>query len=78
LFNRVNHGYGGKQKLGYHYAIERGYDSSLCFTATGDIHRRRLLEPVREGEAEAVFASRMPDRGSVRGGGIPSTSSLAI
>src|ERR1022692_3440545 len=26
LFNPVNQGYGGNQKLGYHFAIEHGYD----------------------------------------------------
>jgi len=26
LFNPVNQGYGGNQKLGYHFAIERGFD----------------------------------------------------
>ena len=26
LFNPVNQGYGGNQKLGYHYAVEHGYD----------------------------------------------------
>src|SRR5579872_1346081 len=26
LFNPKNQGYGGNQKLGYHYALERGYD----------------------------------------------------
>ena len=26
LFNPVNQGYGGNQKIGYHYAIERGFD----------------------------------------------------
>ena len=26
LFNPVNQGYGGNQKIGYRYAIERGYD----------------------------------------------------
>src|SRR6185437_2515335 len=26
LFNPLNQGYGGNQKLGYHYAIENGYD----------------------------------------------------
>ena len=26
LFNPVNQGYGGNQKIGYHFAIERGFD----------------------------------------------------
>jgi glycosyltransferase involved in cell wall biosynthesis len=26
LFNPVNQGYGGNQKIGYHFAMERGFD----------------------------------------------------
>jgi GT2 family glycosyltransferase len=26
LYNSINQGYGGNQKIGYHYAIENGFD----------------------------------------------------
>ena len=26
LFNPVNQGYGGNQKIGFHYAVEKGFD----------------------------------------------------
>ena len=72
LFNPVNQGYGGNQKLGYHYAIEQGFDFVALIHGDGQYAPERLpelLEPLRRGEAAAVFGSRMlQPSGALRGG----------
>jgi glycosyltransferase involved in cell wall biosynthesis len=72
LFNPVNQGYGGNQKLGYHYAIQNGYDFVALIHGDGQYAPEclpDLLEPLRRGEAGAVFGSRMLTRkGALRGG----------
>jgi glycosyltransferase involved in cell wall biosynthesis len=72
LFNPVNQGYGGNQKLGYHYALENDYDIVVLLHGDGQYAPECLpvlLEPLRSGEADAVFGSRMMTRlGALRGG----------
>lgn len=72
LFNPVNQGYGGNQKLGYHYAIEHGFDFVALVHGDGQYAPEclpQLLEPLRSGQAEAVFGSRMMTKfGALRGG----------
>lgn len=65
LFNPVNQGYGGNQKLGYHYAIEKSFDFVALLHGDGQYAPERLsdlLEPLRHGDADAVFGSRMLTR----------------
>lgn len=74
LYNPQNQGYGGNQKLGYHYAIERGYDFVALIHGDGQYAPEclpELLEPLRTGEAAAVFGSRMLTPKGARGGGMP-------
>jgi len=72
LFNPVNQGYGGNQKLGFQYAIENGYDFVALVHGDGQYAPEclpMLIEPLRRGEAAAVFGSRMLTRmGALRGG----------
>ncbi len=72
LFNPVNQGYGGNQKLGYHYAIENGFDFVALVHGDGQYAPEclpDLLEPLSKGEADAVFGSRMlTPRAALRGG----------
>jgi glycosyltransferase involved in cell wall biosynthesis len=72
LFNPVNQGYGGNQKLGYHFAIEKGYDFVALLHGDGQYAPEclpALLEPLERGEAAAVFGSRMlTPRGALKGG----------
>jgi glycosyltransferase involved in cell wall biosynthesis len=71
LFNPVNQGYGGNQKLGYHYAIEKGFDFVALLHGDGQYAPEclpQLLEPVWRGEADAVMGSRMLDGGALKGG----------
>src|SRR5579863_8139956 len=74
LFNPRNQGYGGNQKLGYHYAIENGYDFVALIHGDGQYAPEclpELLEPLRKGEAAAVFGSRMMTPSGARRGGMP-------
>lgn len=72
LFNPVNQGYGGNQKIGYRYAIEYGYDFVALIHGDGQYAPEclpDLLEPLRTGHADAVFGSRMmTPSGALRGG----------
>jgi hypothetical protein len=72
LFNPVNQGYGGNQKLGYHFAIEHGYDFVALLHGDGQYAPEclpDLFEPLERGEAAAVFGSRMlTPAGALRGG----------
>ncbi len=74
LFNPVNQGYGGNQKIGFHYAIEKGFDVVALVHGDGQYAPERLpdlLLPLLSGEADAVFGSRMTERGDALRGGMP-------
>ncbi len=74
LFNPKNQGYGGNQKLGYHYALQRNYDFVALIHGDGQYAPEclpELLEPLRKGEAGAVFGSRMMTPSGARKGGMP-------
>jgi glycosyltransferase involved in cell wall biosynthesis len=72
LFNPVNQGYGGNQKLGYQYAIDHGYDAVALLHGDGQYAPERLEDlatPVLTGEADAVLGTRMTSpRAALRGG----------
>jgi glycosyltransferase involved in cell wall biosynthesis len=74
LFNPINQGYGGNQKIGYHYAIENKFDFVALIHGDGQYAPEclpELLAPLISGEAEAVFGSRMLSRGGALKGGMP-------
>ena len=74
LFNPVNQGYGGNQKIGYHYAIQNHFDFVALLHGDGQYAPEALpglLEPLRRGDADAVFGSRMLSRGAALKGGMP-------
>ncbi len=74
LYNPVNQGYGGNQKIGYHYAIENGFDYVALLHGDGQYAPEVLpvlVEPLRRGEADAVFGSRMMKPGDALRGGMP-------
>jgi len=72
LRNEFNQGYGGNQKVGYAYAIAEGFDFVAMLHGDGQYAPEelpKLLAPLRNGEADAVFGSRMTERfGALRGG----------
>ncbi len=74
LYNPVNQGYGGNQKIGYFYAIKHGFDFVALVHGDGQYAPEclpDLVRPLKEGRADAVFGSRMMTRGAARAGGMP-------
>ena len=69
-----NLGYGGNQKAGYHWAIDHGLDVVVLLHGDGQYAPEvieSIVEPLVRGEADAVFGSRMMERGKARAGGMP-------
>jgi glycosyltransferase involved in cell wall biosynthesis len=74
LRNEYNQGYGGNQKIGYAYAIGQRFDFVAMVHGDGQYapeELERLVEPLRLGEADAVFGSRMMSGSSALKGGMP-------
>lgn len=74
LRNELNQGYGGNQKIGYTYAIRRGFDVVALVHGDGQYAPEelpRLLEPFLDGRADAVFGSRMMRPWEALRGGMP-------
>lgn len=74
LRNPINQGYGGNQKLGYHYAIRNGFDVVALVHGDGQYAPEKLpdlLAPILDGSADAVFGSRMLHSGEALRGGMP-------
>ena len=74
LYNPVNQGYGGNQKIGFHYAIENGFDFVALLHGDGQYAPEmlpQLVEPLVRGEADAVFGSRMMQPMNALRGGMP-------
>ncbi len=73
--NRRNLGYGGNQKSGYSYFMEKGFDVVVLLHGDGQYAPEvlaHLYHPLVSGEADAVFGSRMmPDYGGPLQGGMP-------
>jgi glycosyltransferase involved in cell wall biosynthesis len=72
--NQVNLGYGGNQKRGYRYARQQGFDIVVLLHGDGQYAPEAmddLLDPLVNGEADAVFGSRMMIPGGARAGGMP-------
>jgi glycosyltransferase involved in cell wall biosynthesis len=69
-----NLGYGGNQKAGYKWAIDHDLDIVVLLHGDGQYAPELLPEmvaPLVRGEADAVFGSRMLDKGGARRGGMP-------
>jgi len=74
LTNPVNQGYGGNQKLGYHFAIEQGFDIVALIHGDGQYAPERLPElvrPISDGKADGVLGSRMMTLFGALKGGMP-------
>ena len=62
ISNPVNQGYGGDQKIGFHYAMENGFDVVALLHGDRQYSPEclpELLQPLLDGEADAVLGSRM-------------------
>src|SRR5271165_5059527 len=75
LRHEKNLGYGGNQKAGYAYFIEKGFDIVVLLHGDGQYSPEimsHLYHPIVEGQADAVFGSRMMnDYGGPLKGGMP-------
>ena len=74
LRNQYNQGYGGNQKVGYAFALARGFDFVAMVHGDGQYAPEelpKLVAPLRDGEADAVFGSRMMQGHSALKGGMP-------
>ena len=74
LANPVNQGYGGNQKIGYKYAIDNDFDFVALIHGDGQYAPEclpALLDPLRRGDAAAVFGSRMLEPTAALRGGMP-------
>ncbi len=72
--NPVNLMYGGNQKRGYEYAMERGLDIVVLLHGDGQYApevMQRLLEPLERDQAEMVMGSRMIEQGAALRGNMP-------
>jgi len=70
----TNLGYGGNQKAGYQLAIEHGLDIVVLLHGDGQYAPEELpdlVQPLIEGQADAVFGSRMLTKGAALKGGMP-------
>jgi 2-polyprenyl-3-methyl-5-hydroxy-6-metoxy-1,4-benzoquinol methylase/GT2 family glycosyltransferase len=73
LKNPTNLGYGGNQKAGYRYFIERGFDIVVLLHGDGQYAPEilaHMYQPLVDGQADAVFGSRMLTKygGPLKGG----------
>jgi len=72
--NEKNQGYGGNQKVGYQYALDRGLDIVALVHGDGQYAPEALgflLDPLIKDEADMVFGSRMSTPGAALKGGMP-------
>jgi GT2 family glycosyltransferase/2-polyprenyl-3-methyl-5-hydroxy-6-metoxy-1,4-benzoquinol methylase len=72
--NPKNQGYGGNQKIGYHYAIKNNFDYVALLHGDGQYapeYLENLVEPLNSNEVDAVFGSRMLTKGAALKGGMP-------
>ena len=68
---RRNLGYGGNQKFGYRWLLDRGVDVVVLLHGDGQYAPERLPEivaPILEGRADVVLGSRMLGEGALAGG----------
>lgn len=69
-----NLGYGGNQKSGYRYASDHGWDVVVMVHGDGQYPPESIADmvaPIVDGDADAVFGSRMTTLASARTGGMP-------
>jgi glycosyltransferase involved in cell wall biosynthesis len=74
LRNEYNQGYGGNQKVGYAFAHAHHFDYVAMLHGDGQYAPEelpKLVQPLVDGEADAVFGSRMMTRFGALQGGMP-------
>jgi glycosyltransferase involved in cell wall biosynthesis len=74
MYNPINQGYGGNQKLGYLHAIQNGFDVVVMLHGDGQYapeYLLQMIEPITNGEADVVLGSRMIDKKAALNGKMP-------
>ncbi len=74
LRNPQNQGYGGNQKLGYHYAIQHGFNVVVLLHGDGQYAPEcipAMVKPILDDKADVVFGSRMIQKSAALRGGMP-------
>lgn len=74
LHNPKNQGYGGNQKIGYHYAIQMHFDAVILLHGDGQYPPEfidQMVLPLLNDEADVVLGSRMLDKRAALRGGMP-------
>ena len=72
--HEINLGYGGNQKTGYQWALEKNLDAVILLHGDGQYapeYLPQMIEPITSGRADVVFGSRMITQGGARKGGMP-------
>ena len=72
--HKINLGYGGNQKTGYQWALEKDLDLVVLLHGDGQYapeYLPQMVEPIVTGRADVVFGSRMITQGGARQGGMP-------
>ena len=72
--NRTNRRYGGNQKFGYQYAVDRGLDAVAMLHGDGQYTPEMLpqmFQPIVDDTADIVIGSRMINRKDALKGGMP-------
>jgi len=72
--HQINLGYGGNQKTGYQWALEKNLDLVVLLHGDGQYAPEflpQIVEPIVSGRADVVFGSRMITQGGARQGGMP-------
>ena len=72
--HEINLGYGGNQKTGYQWALEKNLDLVVLLHGDGQYapeYLPQMVEPIMTGRADVVFGSRMITQGGARQGGMP-------
>lgn len=74
LYNPKNQGYGGNQKIGYHYAVKMNFDGVILLHGDGQYppeYIEQLVLPILNNQADAVLGSRMINKQAALKGGMP-------
>ena len=72
--HQINLGYGGNQKTGDQWALEKYLDLVVLLHGDGQYapeYLPQMVEPIVSGRADVVFGSRMITQGGARKGGMP-------
>ena len=72
--HEINLGYGGNQKTGYQWALEKNLDLVVLLHGDGQYapeYLPQMVEPIVSSRADVVFGSRMITQGGARQGGMP-------